>query len=58
MQEYVRCLQRLKWQQMLVRGEEREELLEGESVDSRRRLHMGFEELGTDGMSTLAQRSA
>ena len=54
----MRCLQRLKWQQMLVRGEEREELLEGESVDSRRRLHMGFEELGTDGMSTLAQRSA
>eukprot|EP00918_Siedleckia_nematoides_P016511 GHVU01035523.1.p1 GENE.GHVU01035523.1~~GHVU01035523.1.p1 ORF type:complete len:330 (+),score=74.26 GHVU01035523.1:48-992(+) len=55
-QEYVRCLQRLRWQQMVVRGEQVEECPPGVGVDGLRRLHHGFEELDTNGMSELAER--
>ena len=50
------CLQRLRWQQMVVRGEQVEECPPGLDVDSMRRLHHGFEELDTNGMSELAER--
>ena len=50
------CLQRLRWQQMVVRGEQVEECPPGVGVDGLRRLHHGFEELDTNGMSELAER--
>ena len=39
----VRSLQRLRWQQMVVRGEQVEECPDGMRVDDMRRLHHGFE---------------
>ena len=41
---------------MVVRGEQVEECPPGLDVDSMRRLHHGFEELDTNGMSELAER--
>jgi hypothetical protein len=46
----------MRWQQMVVRGEQVEECPPGLDVDSMRRLHHGFEELDTNGMSELAER--
>eukprot|EP00736_Rhodelphis_marinus_P011789 Rmarinus@m.9726 len=54
--EYVRRLQRLRWKLMVVRGEQQHKCGPGETIDSLRVLHRGFEELDDGGMSTLAQR--
>ncbi|RLN95114.1 hypothetical protein BBJ28_00000120 [Nothophytophthora sp. Chile5] len=55
-QEYVRRLQHLRWKQMTVRGEQTQELTEGDSrgLDALRRLPRGFQEFPEDGMSSLA----
>jgi acylphosphatase len=42
-QEYVRSLQRLRWQHMVVRGEELLEVEEGKGIDDYRALHSGEE---------------
>lgn len=55
-QEYVRCLQRLRWKQIMVRGEEIEPCPSGISIDQMRKMHYGFEELDCNGMSELAER--
>eukprot|EP00960_Hanusia_phi_P052571 761537-Hanusia_phi.AAC.2 len=55
-QEYVRCLQRLRWKQIVVRGEEIEPCPNGMSIDQMRKMHYGFEELDCNGMSELAER--
>ncbi|KAG6609807.1 Major Facilitator Superfamily (MFS) [Phytophthora cinnamomi] len=52
-QEYVRRLQHLRWKQITVRGEQTEELGEG-NLDELRRLPLGFSEFPEDGMSDLA----
>ena len=55
-QEYVRRLQHLRWKQMTVRGEQMEELREGDlgDINSLRRLPWSFQEFPENGMSTLA----
>lgn len=53
-QEYVRALSRLRWQQITVRGEEQIVCPEGKSIDDLRKLHRGFEEFGEHDMSKLA----
>ena len=50
---YVRMLQTLRWQQMTVRGEERVVFGDGQSVDDARRLHRGFQELGSNELGVL-----
>lgn len=50
-EEYVRQLQRLRWKQMTVRGEQTQL---GASVDDMRRLPLGFTEFPEDGMASLA----
>ncbi|RLN37871.1 hypothetical protein BBJ28_00000488 [Nothophytophthora sp. Chile5] len=55
-QEYVRRLQHLRWKQMTVRGEQTQELAEGDArgLDALRRLPRGFQEFPESGMSSLA----
>ena len=52
-QLFVDEIKRWRWQQIQVRGEEREAIPHGESLDSRRRLPPRFEEIGENGMSLL-----
>ena len=40
---YIRSLKRLKWQHMEVRGEQFEDVPDGDSIDQLRRLHWGEE---------------
>jgi Protein of unknown function (DUF1115)/RWD domain len=53
-QEYVRRLQRLRWQHMVVRGEKTKEIPEHSTVDGMRQLPKKLEEVGD--MSELGQR--
>ncbi|CAM6108777.1 unnamed protein product [Calypogeia fissa] len=59
--EYVKRIQRLRWQALQIRGEEEEEVEEGlmgsqTSVDSIRRFPVGIRELPESGMSELAAK--
>lgn len=54
-QEYVRRLQHLRWQQMVVRGEQTQQ---GETLDAMRMLPKGFQEFPTHGMSALTAACA
>ena len=53
-QEYVSRLQHLRWKQMVVRGEQVEEINESQSIDTLRKIPLAFREFPTDGMSELA----
>ena len=55
-QEYVQRLQRLRWKQLVVRGEQQVAITDGSSIDQERQLPWGFEEFGADKMSELASR--
>lgn len=52
---YVANLQHLRWKQMVVRGEQTEIVSINSCLQEMRKLPMPFQELGQDGMSTLAQ---
>jgi len=54
-QVYVQHLQRLRWKQLTVRGEQQEKGLPGQSLDDLRSLPKQFVEFGTDGMSDFSQ---
>ncbi|CAM6128120.1 unnamed protein product [Calypogeia fissa] len=60
--EYVKRIQRLRWQALQIRGEEEEEVVEEDlmgtqtSVDSIRRFPVGITELPESGMSELAAK--
>lgn len=51
---YVKHLQSLRWQEIRIRGEERIECLEGQSINDLRAMHHGWEELREHDMSKLA----
>lgn len=54
-QEYVRRLQHLRWQQMTVRGEQIERSERGQSIDEMRKLPRGFREFPEkSGMAEVA----
>ena len=53
--EYVRRLQHLRWKQMIVRGEQIEEGVLGQTVDDLRKIPPAFREFPTDGMSDIAR---
>ena len=52
---YVAALQRLRWKQMVVRGEQTVDGAAGQSLDALRALPMGMLEIADDGMSELGQ---
>ncbi|KAL3680183.1 hypothetical protein R1sor_023139 [Riccia sorocarpa] len=52
--EYVKRIQRLRWQAMQIRGEEIENMAEGQELGSLRRFPVGIKELPESGMSELA----
>ncbi|KAL2609848.1 hypothetical protein R1flu_028421 [Riccia fluitans] len=52
--EYVKRIQRLRWQAMQIRGQEVENLEEGQELDALRRFPVGIRELPESGMSELA----
>ena len=52
---YVAALQRLRWKQMVVRGEQTVDGAPGQSLDALRALPMGMLEIADDGMSELGQ---
>ncbi|BBN20094.1 hypothetical protein MPTK1_8g16390 [Marchantia polymorpha subsp. ruderalis] len=52
--EYVKRIQRLRWQALQVRGQEAEELSRGQDLDSFRRFQLGIKELPESAMSELA----
>lgn len=58
--EYVRRIQRLRWQGLQIRGEEEEEVISTDSqmpnLDSIRRFPVGIRELPESGMSELAAK--
>ena len=56
--EYVRRIQRFRWQHLVVRGEQTVSGDPGSSIDDLRVLPRGFEELGaaSDAMTRLAER--
>ena len=57
--EYVRRLQHLRWKHLAVRGEQQEQAQAGSGeagIDGLRRLPRGFQELGKDQMSEMAQK--
>jgi hypothetical protein len=57
--EYVKRIQRLRWQALQIRGEEEDEVAltkEMENVDSIRRFPVGIRELSESGMSELAAK--
>ena len=51
---YVSSLQRLRWKQMVVRGEQQVEGRAGQSLDELRALPRGMQEFPDDGMSAMA----
>ncbi len=51
---YVDALQRLRWKHFVVRGEEQLRCPPERSLDSLRRLPLGFREYGPDGMREMA----
>lgn len=53
-QSFVNEIKRWRWQQLQVRGEEQNVVLEVDNMDSYRLLPMTFEELGENDMSRLA----
>ena len=52
---YVQAMQRLRWKQLTVRGEQQIECKAGSSIDSMRLLDKSFIEFGTDEMSAFAE---
>jgi len=54
--EYLKRLKQHRWQYLTVKGEETVSGEAGGRVDQLRRLPMGFEELGPDGLGEIAAR--
>ena len=55
--EYVRRIQRLRWQQMVVRGEMTQEVDAGSDIDEHRKFPEVFTELSREGgMSEMSAR--
>ena len=52
---YVQAMQRLRWKQLTVRGEQQVKGDSGSTIDSMRLLEKAFVEFGTDEMSAFAE---
>jgi hypothetical protein len=52
--EYQQRLQRLRWQALQMRGEEKDEGKEADDIDTLRRFPVGIQELSEGSMSELA----